>query len=186
MPILEVLDLSAGFDNKILYENISFSVDKKEKILITGENGCGKTTLLKCILGIEKPLKGKIKKSYTPAYVKQLGIEKNFPLSVEEVISIGKPKQNIDYYLKKTNCLHLKKRNYFSLSGGERQRVSIARCLAQNAKIVLMDEPTAFLDSESRKGLAKILQNLDDLAIILVTHDSILVDVLGWRNICLN
>ena len=85
--------------------------------------------------------------------------------------------------MRRTGCQDLANRNYFTLSGGERQRVAIARCLCQHAGLFLLDEPTTFLDKESRDTLVNILKGLsvDEMpTMVLVTHDQNLVDALGW------
>jgi zinc transport system ATP-binding protein len=89
----------------------------------------------------------------------------------------------LDVSMRRTGCREYSGRNYFTLSGGERQRVSIARCLCQHAGLFLLDEPTTFLDRESRDTLVGILRSLavDEMpSLILVTHDQNLVDALGW------
>ena len=89
----------------------------------------------------------------------------------------------LDVSMRRTGCSDYADRNYFTLSGGERQRVNIARCLCQHAGLFLLDEPTTFLDRESRDTLVGILKSLsvDEMpTLVLVSHDQNLVDALGW------
>jgi ABC-type Mn2+/Zn2+ transport system ATPase subunit len=179
--------------------NLSLSIPAGDRIMILGENGAGKTTLLRLIAGIYIPQSGTIvidgKKphtlpSRTIGYIPQQADNALFSLSVEEVVSIGlefnaqNKKQRIHTALVRTAAEHLAGRNYTSLSGGEKQKVSLARCLAQNAKLLLLDEPTTALDTESRAMVTNILRSLsvsEIPTIIVVTHDNELVRTLGWN-----
>ncbi|MDD4011105.1 MAG: ATP-binding cassette domain-containing protein [Sphaerochaetaceae bacterium] len=185
MPALSVTGLSIGYESRLL-SNLSFTVSDKEKVLVIGPNGSGKTTLLKTIAGILKPLAGTIKTDKAHiAYLKQDWPSQEFPISALEVASLASNTARALKMMKATGCAHLAKRSFFSLSGGERQRVSLARCLAQDASLILMDEPSSFLDRESQALMSGFLKGplLADKAVMLVTHDPSLIQALGWRTI---
>lgn len=167
--------------------------------MILGENGAGKTTLLRILAGIYKAHSGSVlidgkplsdNPKYTIGYIPQSLDETQFDLSVEEVVSLGldnhtKDKNKKIYNaLERTSCLNLRGRNFSSLSGGEKQKVSLARCLCQNAKLLLLDEPTASLDYENKKMVVDILRSLtvsEIPTIIVVTHDRELTQMRGWQ-----
>ncbi|MDY4610016.1 MAG: DUF1893 domain-containing protein [Sphaerochaetaceae bacterium] len=205
---LSVSDVSAGYGNHLVFEHVSFFVEGGGRLILRGENGCGKSTLLKCILGQQPVWNGAIKvgdklasvvssrqnsevQAGTIAYIKQDHEKQQFPVSVQEVVAMGlladltaeERNWRLDISMRRTGCRDLADRNYFTLSGGERQRVAIARCLCQHAGLFLLDEPTTFLDKESRDTLVSILKGLsvDEMpTMVLVTHDQSLVDALGW------
>ena len=192
--LLEVKNLSFAYHGKTLFSDLSFCINNRDRLLVTGPNGSGKTTLLKLILGNLKPTGGTITKApnLRIAYCKQDFPNLDFPISAGEVVRMGLYGQKIDRpddiarrAMEKTNCLHLEKRLFPSLSGGERQRVSLARCLCQNAHILLLDEPSSFLDAESEQTLIEIMASLkdSDFAIIAVTHDSAITDALKWKQL---
>jgi len=179
-------------------KDLSFEVKSGGHLMILGENGAGKTTLLRLLTGSLKPVSGEIlidgKKisalpKYTIGYIPQVNDKTKFSLSVEEVISLGIPersrnrRQIIKDVLERTCSENLAGRNFDSLSGGEKQKISLARCLAQKAKLLLLDEPTAALDCENRKMVVNILRSLtisEIPTIIVVTHDTELAKMHGW------
>lgn len=179
--------------------NLSFEIKCGGHLMILGENGAGKTTLLRILAGIYKAHSGSVlidgkplsdNPKYTIGYIPQSLDETQFDLSVEEVVSLGldnhaKDKNKKIYNaLERTSCLNLRGRNFSSLSGGEKQKVSLARCLCQNAKLLLLDEPTASLDYENKKMVVDILRSLtvsEIPTIIVVTHDRELTQMRGWQ-----
>lgn len=182
-------------------QNISFELNSGDKLMIIGENGVGKTTLLRLLAGIIKSDNGSILvdgeeinnlPKNTIGYISQFVDETQFSLSVEEVVGLGinskekDKKAVVRRTLERTSSLHLYGRSFNSLSGGEKQKVSLARCLAQNAKLLLMDEPTASLDAENKKMVIDILRSLSVTeipTIIIVTHDTDLVSMTGWKQL---
>ncbi len=191
---LSVEHLVFSYGERRVLDDISFSLEKGDACILTGENGSGKSTLLSCILGLLKPQSGTILFDGSAAlkdvaYVKQIQSVKPFPLSVSEVVrmAIDKREKNIDELvelaLRRTGVYHLKERNYFTLSGGEGQKVNLARALAGKARLLLLDEPTASLDSESRNSIADLLSSLrfsEMPTILLVSHDREMNSRLGW------
>lgn len=192
--ILQISNLNVSYGDKHIIEDFSLSLDFGEKIIISGSNGCGKTTLLKCILGNIKSDSGIIKKNTENiAYCKQDFPNTSFPISAREVVEMGlfknsvKDKNSVINAMQATGTVHLADRAFYSLSGGERQRVSLARCFCQKADLLLFDEPSSFLDSASLISFADILNKLSDrISAIVVTHDSSLLEKLDWRNVSMS
>ncbi len=189
--MIKVENLNYKYNEKITLSNINFNIKKGEFISIIGPNGAGKSTLLKCLcklldykgqiivddIDINKSSKKNLAKKI--AYVQQ---EHNsvFDFSVEEVIEMGfyarkdKNNCNLDEIMKVTETDILKDKSIFSLSGGEKQRVYIARALAQDAKILLLDEPIANLDMKHQRSLMKLCSSLakeKDYTVVCVLHD---------------
>lgn len=192
--ILKIENLSVSYSSKHVIKDFSLSLDRGEHILLTGPNGSGKTTLIKCILQTVKPDSGSVKlaENTTIGYCKQDLMTESFPLSAYEVVSMGlyrAKNQSKDIVLdamRQTNTDHLKDRSFFSLSGGEKQRISLARCLCMKPTLLLLDEPSSFLDSESKETFINILKSLDSsISAIVVTHDSQICKELNWKTYCL-
>ena len=195
LPLLCIDDVSAGYGEKIVIKDFSLTVNKGDNILLLGPNGSGKTTLFRLILGIIPPMKGKVEypMGRSVSYARQDPPSSPFPISVEEVVEMGlwksgrEREKTINEALEMTDALHLKKRLFHSLSGGERQRVSLSRCLAQNSPLILLDEPSSFLDRESRDSFISLMEKVatPERAIIAITHDSTVIDRLGWKEVTL-
>jgi len=127
------------------------------------------------------------------AYVHQENIKNTFPVSADEVVAIGlsgsklsssEIAYHVEIAMRRTGCFHLFKRSYHSLSGGEKQRVSLARCLCQHARVLLLDEPTSFLDREGKEDLFVMLQELchkEAPTILMVSHDPVWTERLSWE-----
>ncbi|MCK5064313.1 MAG: metal ABC transporter ATP-binding protein [Candidatus Fermentibacteraceae bacterium] len=195
-PAIEIKDLSVGYrtGNPIL-NNINLTVMQNDFIAIIGPNGGGKTTLLKVILGLIKPWKGEITiegKSVTSktvragmGYVPQLIPGKSFPVTVMDVVLMGRlghsglfrhfsaaDRSAAEENLRRLGIHHLLNANMDSLSGGQKQRVLIARALAGEPDILLLDEPVASVDHETQESFFNLLAQLNDsITIVLVTHD---------------
>ncbi|MEM2849436.1 MAG: ABC transporter ATP-binding protein [Candidatus Bathyarchaeia archaeon] len=195
---MKVVDLYFSYPTgKDVVKGVSFKVESGDIFCILGPNGCGKTTLLKCLCGILKPTKGSIfldgveatsmsRAEYAKivAYLPQE--HRSFlPYRVLDFVVMGRaPHLNIfstpsdkDYRiaeeaLKEVGTYHLKDRLYVELSGGEKQLVLIARALAQQPKILLLDEPTSQLDLKNQAIVLKVLSRLARLGLIIImtTH----------------
>jgi len=125
-------------------------------------------------------------------YVTQSAMNTPFPIATNEVVAMGligdhvhgeELRYQIEIAMRRTGCYHLYGRNFYSLSGGERQRVSLARCLCQKAGLILMDEPTSFLDAESKEDLREVLGHVihhQMPTVLLVSHDHDWIEQLGW------
>ena len=170
--------------------NVSLEINRNEFVCVLGPSGCGKSTLLKCIAGFIQPVKGTIqmhgKDILTPD--KSRGVvfqEPNlFPwFTVKQNVILG-PKMSkksnheldeiSDKYLKQVELEEYKDTKVFELSGGQKQRVAIARTLANQPEVILMDEPFGALDSFTRQKMQKMIRHLwqqNDSTICFVTHD---------------
>lgn len=195
-PILKISNATFGYDKKVVIDNFNLEINSGEKFLLVGPNGTGKSTILKSILKIIPLIKGNLIANCKISYCKQDYQEINFPITVEEVVSMGlynkkiphKDKnQLIDQSLNKTDSFHLKKRLFNTLSGGERQRVSLSRCFCQESDLILLDEPSSFMDKDSLISLINLLKSniFDNIAVIVVTHDESIIQSLNWKKIVL-
>ena len=192
--IIEVKDLSFSYDKEKVLEDISVGIKKEDFFAIIGPNGGGKSTFLKLLLGILKPTFGEIKvfgKSVEKNFLKfgyvpqDTAINKNFPIKVLDVVLQGRlglskkfwgfSKEDIQICksaLEKVGVLKYKDKRIAELSGGQRQRVFIARALATDADILVLDEPTASIDSKGQIALYSTLKELNkNKCIITVSHD---------------
>ncbi len=185
-------DAGLGYENKAIVEHFSFEVREGEYICVVGENGSGKSTLIKTILGLVKPVSGKVQLheslshgaiGYLP---QQNQIQRNFPVSVTEVVLSGflnkmnlRPFYTQQERRKAKSCLEhlgiseLRHRCYGELSGGQQQRVLLARALCAADRILVLDEPVTGLDPAAAQALYENLQMLhrEGMAIVMVTHD---------------
>ena len=192
MSLLSFNDLTIGYENNIVLSNLSFTIEKGDYLVILGENGAGKSTLLKTMLGLIKPIKGKIvfdaevKKTEIGYLPQQTVVQRDFPASVWEVVLSGCLAKNgikpfyskKDKELAKTNIekLELKgfeKRCYRELSGGQQQRVLLARALCSSNKILVLDEPVTGLDPKVTAQLYETIRSLnkEGITIIMISHD---------------
>lgn len=174
--------------------DVTFSVEAGQQMAVVGPNGAGKSTLFQSIVGTLQPNKGSINVyGYEPdshiciAYVPQRSqIDWTFPVSVRDVVMMGRigqigffrwPKQRdweiVDRCLSRVNASHLAEQQIGQLSGGQQQRVFIARALAQEADILLMDEPFSGLDAPNHDAILEILSSLrkDSVTVLVATHD---------------
>lgn len=195
---MEVQNLSFGYPGKHkLLQEISFSAGQGEVICLLGPNGTGKTTLLRCLLGISKPAGGRIllgghdaqtmrhkEKCRCMAYVPQ-STSVSFPYTVADVVFMGRnphldgfanPSEQDAGIARKTlaqlNITHLSARYFDELSGGERQLVLIARALVQQASLLIMDEPTSALDYGNQVKILKLIRALarSGYTIVMSSH----------------
>lgn len=202
--VLEIKNLSIGYRGRkdsqnVLLEKINLSVMPGEFVCLLGPNGCGKSTILRTISGIQKPLAGAILldgeelvKLERPDIAKKISIAltENIGMgniSVYSLVSMGRYPYShwlgilreedfkiIDHSLEVTGMLEYKDKSYDELSDGLRQKAIIARALAQDTPIILLDEPTAFLDITSKleiMQMLRVLTNKFNKSIILSSHD---------------
>lgn len=195
--ILEIQNISISYNSTSVITNFSLILKQGDKLVIEGPNGCGKTTLLKAILGSVKPDNGKITLPVQTrtAYCKQGFAETKTPISAYEVVAMGlyqttntpqnqaktSNKAKVQHAMQQAGISHLANRNFSELSGGEKQRVNLARCLCQEANLLLLDEPSSFLDASFRDEFASMMRELPDyMSAIVVTHDEQLAQALSW------
>ncbi len=207
MPAVSLEKVCFFYQESLILRDISFAIEAGEFIGMIGPNGGGKTTLLKLIMGFIKPLSGQISVfGKTPAsaqqqiaYVPQsLRCDKQFPISVLELVMGGRL-SHLPWYgmfgkadreaamnaLSLVGMADLKDRAFGSLSGGQAQRTLIARALASEPFLLLLDEPTASVDAQAESDIYGILKGLQGkITIIMVTHNLRTAIELVGRVIC--
>lgn len=207
---VKIENLSVYYGQTPAISGVCLDIEEGEYLGIIGPNGGGKTTLLKAILGIIPINSGKIeiynekigRNRGLIGYVPQFAVmDKRFPISVLEVVLTGRLKQGLSPFFKfskedkmeaykvleRVSMQHLADRQVSELSGGEFQRMLIARALAIEPKILILDEPTASVDVKSREQIYNLLGELNkDMTIILVTHDLLAVASQVNKLACLN
>ena len=212
-PLIEIKNLSTGYDNRTVLRNVNLTVYDRDFLGIIGPNGGGKTTLIKCILGLLKPTTGEILYRVTTAsnnnpafldnsatnsqfstlnsqfsmgYLPQYNsIDRKFPITVEEVILSGLSSQKS--LISRFTATHrekarqviarmglegLEKRAIGALSGGQLQRALLGRAIISDPALVVLDEPSTYIDKRFEARLYELLAEINhDCAIILVSHD---------------
>ena len=192
--IFECKDVTLGYENKVVAKNLNFKIDQGDYLCVVGENGTGKSTLIKTLLGLIKPLNGEVianvqgKNHKGVGYLpQQTQAQKDFPASVWEVVLSGvlnndhrcpfynkKDKAEAEKNMEKLNILDLKKRCYRELSGGQQQRVLLARALCATDSVLILDEPVTGLDPAASMELYETIKDLnkkENVTIIMVSHD---------------
>jgi zinc transport system ATP-binding protein len=198
-PLISLKDVSFRYTAEDVLEGITLEIHKGDFVGIIGPNGSGKTTLLRIILGLLKPQQGSVSLFDQPlsqfhewwriGYVPQkaIHIEAQFPVTVAEVVAQGrfarvgllhrlsqKDKEAIDHALEVVGMRETRDRLIRELSGGQQQRVFIARALASEPELLILDEPTAGVDIESQEEFYKLLAQLKrekSLTLVIVSHD---------------
>lgn len=192
MAHLKCINLTLGYNSKIILENLNFEVTKGDYLCILGENGSGKTTLMKTLLHLLKPISGTIQTGdgllpdeigYLP---QQTDVQRDFPASVKEIVLSGcqsrckkrpwynfEEKNLTEKIMKQLEITNLSKKCYRELSGGQQQRVLLARALCATQKMILLDEPTTGLDSQATEEMYSLIKKLNDsgITIIMISHD---------------
>ena len=191
MSLIELKNLTLGYEKDIILKNINLSIDEDDFICIVGPNGSGKSTLVKGILGLIKPIKGKViynglKQNYIGYMPQETKVDSSFPASVFEIVLSGTLNQykNIFYSkeqkeiaiknLKILGIEKLKNKSFCDLSGGQRQKVLLARSLCATSKLLILDEPSNNLDSKAKNDLYQTIVDLNkkhNITIIMITHD---------------
>lgn len=186
-------NVSFSYGSLKVLEDVSFHIHEGEFCALVGANGAGKTTILKLLLGLEKPASGIIelfpgiakKKEELLGYVPQsTSYDPSFPIPVKEVVKMGcvksfarfisrEEESAVEEAMNLCDIQDIKNRPYAELSGGQRRRVLAARALASRPKLLVLDEPTVNMDLESEQRLFKTLKLLKgQTTILIVTHDS--------------
>ncbi len=199
MSIIKVNHVKVGYESKIVIKDLSLEVTKGTITTIIGENGCGKSTLLKTIGRVLSPKSGEVfveemnvHKTNTKQIAQIIGMLPQSPvapngLTVQEIVEYGRfphKKSNgklnaedheiVDWALVQTDLSNFKERNINSLSGGQRQRVWIAMVIAQKTDVILLDEPTTYLDMAYQLEVLQLVQRLNKekgTTVIMVLHD---------------
>jgi len=204
---IEVRGVGFAYDDEPILRSVSFDVHEREFVSVLGPNGSGKSTLLKLILGLLKPGKGEIRiygqrpdkarrmVGYMPQHAH---LDPHFPATVTDVVLMGRIDSSkfLGFYsradkaaaieaLEKVDLAGCRNRPFSDLSGGQRQRALIARALAGDPRILIMDEPTAGLDSNAEAHLYELLRELNkEKTIMLVSHDVGVVSKLVDSVVC--
>ena len=207
--VVRLDDVWVHYDSIPVLEGVNLSVEPNKFLGIIGPNGGGKTTLLKVILGLIKPARGKISvmgqspergRKYI-GYISQYNLfDHDFPISVLDVVLMGRygkvglvrryseeDKRIANEVLKTVDMLDYKDRQVGRLSGGEQQRVFIARALVTDPKLLLLDEPTASIDPNMQAEFYELIDSLKQrMAIVMVSHDISAVSIYVDQIACLN
>jgi len=184
-----------AYDSAPVLEDVSLCVEQLDFLSIIGPNGGGKTTLLKLLLGLIKPNQGNIQvlgaspehSRYQVGYVPQYNtnIDPRFPFTVWDIVLMGRLGRNplgkkysvkdqeiAAGALEQVNLYELRNRQIGKISGGQQQRALIARALAVQPQLLLLDEPSASVDSKIKKYLYELLSKLNEhITIVIVSHD---------------
>jgi iron complex transport system ATP-binding protein len=199
VPLFSVKNLSVVRNQRMLLDSISFDVRQGEYTAVIGPNGAGKSTLLKCLANLRSDWKGsvlfasKALQSYAPAALArriafvQQSLSVEFAFTVRQLVEMGRypylkalsplsetDKEIAEDAMRTMDVLHLADRTMDTLSGGERQKVHIATALTQQAEILFLDEPTAYLDYRYQSEIGRLLRSLNQnegKTVIEVTHD---------------
>lgn len=183
--------LKMGYEGTVVFDNLSFSVNKGDYLCIVGENGSGKSTLMKGLLGLINPISGTIEydegleKKYIGYLPQQSDIQSDFPGSVYEVVLSGTlNRRKLPFYSKeqknialnnmeKVGISDLKRKCFQELSGGQQQRVLLARALCATSKLIILDEPISGLDPLASQDLYDLVYDLnkDGITVVMVSHD---------------
>lgn len=214
MEAVKLSDVWFYYQGQAVLHEVNLSVDEGEFLGLIGPNGAGKTTLLKIILGLVKPARGQVKvwdknpshlgkKRHLIGYISQRSlVDWRFPASVFDVVMMGRygriglfklpshsDQEAVLSNLERVGMADLSRRQIGELSGGQQQRVFIARALASEPKMLLLDEPLFSLDARGQDEFYSLLAKLHrelDLTIILVTHEINIISTYVEKLACLN
>ena len=197
-PLIEIRNLVAGYGPQQVLSHVNLSIYPNDFLGIVGPNGGGKTTLLKCILGLLKPQEGEIvfrsaegdtegraalRLGYLPQYSH---IDKKFPISVWDTIRCGliaetrllarrshEEQERVREVIARMGLQGLEQRPIGALSGGELQRVLLGRAVVSNPEVLVLDEPGTYIDQRTEARLYELLDELNGrCAIVMVSHDT--------------
>lgn len=189
--LIELKNINAGYDDKLVLENINLTINDGDYIGVIGPNGGGKTTLIKLILGLIKPFSGEIIShkngsetfcGYLPQYN---NFDKQFPISILEVVLSGlmskknfykkyssEDKKHALYLLEKAGISDLANMNIGETSGGQMQRALLCRAIISNPSLLILDEPVTYVDRHFEYEMYDLLKELNKkMAIVMVSHD---------------
>lgn len=192
MALMTCKDLALGYQKTVLVQGLNLDVNRGDYWCVIGDNGVGKSTLLRTLLGLQPPLAGRITLGeglrrrdlgYLP---QQTAVQRDFPATVEEIVCSGcaprmgarpflsrEERRRVRVNLERMGVAHLSKRSYRTLSGGQQQRVRLARALCAADTLLLLDEPVAGLDPEGTAEMYDVIHalNQEGMTIVMVSHD---------------
>lgn len=187
--LLKLEHVVAGYDSQVVLPDVTITIHENDFLGVIGPNGGGKTTFVKTLLGAIPPLKGEITPcvdSLNIGYLPQNStIDKQFPISVIDTVLSGlmfnkgllgryarKDREKAEQMLAKIGISELSHRNIGELSGGELQRVLLSRALISEPQILVLDEPTTYVDNKFEKEMYALLKELNkSIAIVMISHD---------------
>ena len=186
--LVDIQNISAGYDENIVLRDVSLKIYEQDFLGIVGPNGGGKTTLVKCILGLLKPFSGSVVfpdrdvKNRT-GYMPQINLtDRKFPILASEVIESGliaaknksksEKKEKVSAIIREMDIENIAGKAIGELSGGQLQRVLLARAIVNNPKLLILDEPGTYVDKPFETHFYRLLKEINkDTAIVLVSHD---------------
>ncbi len=197
MDYIQVKDIMFKYDDEPVLSDVSFHISEGEFVSLTGENGAAKSTLLKIVLGLLKPASGEVTrtlvntegKKFQIGYLPQqvASFNEGFPSTVIELVRSGRfqrgkwfkrlsqtDHEKVEEALRSVDMWKYKDAQIGELSGGQKQRICMARVLAAEPDLFVLDEPTTGMDKENRKNFYKLMRHYADShnrAILMVTHD---------------
>jgi len=193
-PVLDVSHLTVRYNGRDALENVTFHLHEGERVAVVGPNGAGKSTLFKVVAGVLQPNSGEVRifgsrprGHVCIGYIPQRSqVDWNFPVTVADVVMMGrsaklgplnfphkKDWEHVHHALETVDLADLAMRQIGQLSGGQQQRMFIARALAQEAELMLMDEPLTALDNPAQEGILELLDRLkqEKVTVMVATHD---------------
>ncbi|MGA1363032.1 MAG: metal ABC transporter ATP-binding protein [Ilumatobacteraceae bacterium] len=195
MALIDTDDLAVGFDRHVVVDCINLSVEPGGLVVLMGTNGSGKSTILRTLAGLLEPVSGDCRVlgqwpgeraadvAYLPQHPKSLA---TLPLRAADVVRMGRfaslgilrrggreDREAVDTAMERMGVGQFRNKPMHALSGGQQQRVHLAQVLARRAQVVLLDEPTAGLDAQGRKAVARMVQEERNLGhcVVMATHD---------------
>lgn len=192
MAQLSCRDVSLGYEGRTVVEKLNIEINKGDYLCVVGENGTGKSTFVKTILGLISPSKGEfvygdgLSKNEIGYLPQQTIVQRDFPASCFEIVVSGclshcglrpfyskEDKNRAVSNMEKLDILSLKKKCYRELSGGQQQRVLLARALCAADKMIVLDEPVSGLDPIATEEMYSIIKKLNNegITVIMVSHD---------------
>ncbi len=208
-PTIHLEDVWFSYDGASVLENVSLRIQEREFVWIVGPNGGGKTTLLKLILGLLKPTAGRVRvlaqaprqaRSRIGYMPQQVSLDPRFPVDVLDVVLMGRlgrgsptsryrssDREAAESALRAVGLFELRCKPYGELSGGQLRRLFIARALACEPELLVLDEPTANLDPLVQRELHDLLRELSSrLTVVMVSHDPAFVSEFVQQVVCVN
>jgi len=193
-PILDVQHITVRYNGRVALNNVTFHLHEGERVAVVGPNGAGKSTLFKVVAGVLPPTAGEVRifgsrprGHVCIGYIPQRSqVDWNFPVTVADVVMMGRSAklgplnwphkrdwEHVNHALETVDLVNLSTRQIGQLSGGQQQRMFIARALAQEAELMLMDEPLTGLDTPSQEGILELLDRLkqEKVTVMVATHD---------------